>query len=466
MRAENEFIQLHSQEAEQSVLGGLMLDNLAWDKVSDFLTAEQFFDRAHQLIARSLFALLSDGKPTDVVTMVEVLQAHGHADTVGGLEYLVSLVQNTPSATNIRRYAEIVAEKAVARNAIHITSEMVESLQTPKGVRAAELVDRAAGALEMLTADKGSEEKTLDAVTLAKRCIDNIGRRYSMPEGQMDGLPTGWADLDARLMGLQPGDLVIIAGRPGMGKTVMAMNVAEHVARFVGPVFVFSQEMSETQLGDRQIASLAGIPLDNLRSGRLEDDDWQRMTFYASLVQELRMYIDFRAALSPEQVRNKCRQLSRRHGRPALIVIDYLQLMRGPSNGTGDNRNHEMGYITGAMKALAKEMGCPVILLSQLSRNVEQRTNKRPLMADLRDSGSIEQDADIVLFPYRDEYYNPDSGDAGTVEVIIGKFRQGEPKPVRLGWQGQFARMTNLQDGWRPTPTAPSRPTHRGGFDE
>jgi len=465
MRAENEFIQLHSQEAEQSVLGGLMLDNLSWDKVSDTLVPEQFFDRAHQLIARSLFAMLSDGKPADAVTMAEVLRAHGHDETTGGLAYLASLVQNTPSAANIRRYADIVVEKAVARSAIHITAEMVEQLQTPKGVKAAELVDRTAGALEMLTADKGAEEKTLDATELAKRCIANIDRRYSMPEGQMDGIPTGWADLDARLMGLQPGDLVIIAGRPGMGKTVMAMNIAEHVSRFVGPVFVFSQEMSETQLGDRQIASLAGISLDTIRSGRLEDDDWQRMTYYASLVQELRMYIDFRAALSPEQVRNKSRQLSRRHGRPSLIVIDYLQLMRGPNHGNGENRNHEMGYITGATKALAKELGCPVILLSQLSRNVEQRTNKRPLMADLRDSGSIEQDADIVLFPYRDEYYNPDSADAGTVEVGIGKFRQGEPKPVRLGWQGQYARMTNLQAGWRPTPTAPTRP-HRGGFDE
>ncbi|QEL55486.1 replicative DNA helicase [Chromobacterium paludis] len=465
MHDDREFIQLHSPEAEQAVLGGLLLDNLAWDKVSDTLAAEQFFDPAHRYIAQVLFAMLSDGKPADVVTVGEALDAQGKLDAAGGFGYLATMAQNTPSAANIRRYASILLDKTIARQAIHITGELVGGLQTPKGVKSAELVDRAAGALEMLTTNRGSEEKTLDAVELARRTIENIDRRYTMPEGEMDGTPTGFAELDQRMGGMQPGELIIIAGRPAMGKTVMGINIAEHVSRFIGPAFVFSQEMDEKQLGDRQVASLAGIPLNRVRSGRFEDEDWQRLTYYAGVVQELRMQIDFRAQLTPEQVRNKCRQLARRHGRPALIVIDYLQLMRGPGHGSSDNRNYEIGYISAALKALAKEMGCPVVVLSQLSRAVESRANKRPMMSDLRDSGAIEQDADAVLFPYRDEYYNPDSPDIGTVEIIIGKLRQGEVKPVRLGWEGQYVRMTNLQAGWAPRPAIGHR-KHSGGFDE
>jgi len=465
MRDELEFIQLHNAEAEQSVLGGLLLDNLAWDKVSDALSPEQFFDPTHRAIAQALFGMLNDGKPADVVTVSEALKAQGKLESVGGVAYLATMVQHTPSAANIRRYAGILLDKAIARNAIHITGDLVEQLQRPRGEKSSDLVDRAAGALEELTADRGAEDKTLDAVELARRSVANIDRRYSMPEGQMEGVPTGFADLDARLGCLQPGDLIIVAGRPGMGKTIMGMNIAEHVARHVGPVHVYSMEMSETQLGDRQVASIAGIPLDRIRSGRLRDDDWQKMTYFAGVAQSLKMHIDFRPQLSPEQIRNKSRQLARKHGRPSAIVIDYMQLMRGPNHGSGDNRNYEIGYISGALKALAKEMGCPVIALSQLSRSVEARANKRPLMSDLRDSGAIEQDADVVLFPYRDEYYTPDSPDRGTVEVIIGKLRQGESKPVRLGWQGEFVRMTNLQTGWMPEPTI-GRPMRRGGFDE
>lgn len=465
MRDELEFIQLHNAEAEQSVLGGLLLDNLAWDKVSEALSPEQFFDPTHRAIAQALFGMLNDGKPADVVTVSEALKAQGKLESVGGVAYLATMVQHTPSAANIRRYAGILLDKAIARNAIHITGDLVEQLQRPRGEKSSDLVDRAAGALEELTADRGAEDKTLDAVELARRSVANIDRRYSMPEGQMDGVPTGFTDLDARLGYLQPGDLVIVAGRPGMGKTIMGMNIAEHVARNIGPVHAYSMEMSETQLGDRQVASIAGIPLDRVRSGRLHDEDWQKMTYFAGVAQSLKMHIDFRPQLSPEQIRNKSRQLARKHGRPSLIVIDYLQLMRGPNHGSGDNRNYEIGYISGALKALAKEMGCPVIALSQLSRSVEARANKRPLMSDLRDSGAIEQDADVVLFPYRDEYYTPDSPDRGTVEVIIGKLRQGESKPVRLGWQGEFVRMTNLQTGWMPEPMMGRQP-RRGGFDE
>ncbi|MGC0155656.1 replicative DNA helicase [Chromobacterium vaccinii] len=467
MHAESEIFQLHHPGAEQSVLGGLLLDNLAWDKVSDTLTPEHFFDPARRAVAQIMFSMLNAGTPVDVVTVSEALEAQGKLEAAGGIAALSTMVQNTPSAANIRRYAAILQDKAIARQAIHITGELIEELQTPKGVKSAELVDRAAGALESLTADHAAESKTLDTVELARRTITNIDRRFSMPDGELDGLATGFTDLDNRLGGLQPGDLVIIAGRPGMGKTVLGTNVAENVAwkQRAGPVHVYALEMSETQFGDRQVASLAGIPLDRVRSGRFEDADWQKLTFYASQVQDIHMHIDFRAQLGPEQIRSKSRQLARQYGVPALIVIDYLQLMRGPGHGTSDNRNYEIGHITGALKALAKEMGCPVIVLSQLSRAVEQRANKRPMMSDLRDSGSIEQDADVILFPYRDEYYNPDSPDIGTVELIIGKLRQGAPNPVRLGWQGQYARMTNLQNDWMPRPTLSNKP-HRGGFED
>lgn len=465
MHAESEIFQLHHPGAEQSVLGGLLLDNLAWDKVSETLTPEHFFDPARRAIAQVMFGMLNAGAPVDVVTVSEALEAQDKLEAAGGIAALSTMVQNTPSAANIRRYAAILQDKAIARQAIHITGELIGELQTPRGAKSAELVDRAAGALEMLTADQGAADQTLDAVALAKRGFDNVDRRWSMEDGQLDGLATGFTDLDETLCGLQPGDLVIIAGRPGMGKTAFAMNVAEHVARSTGPVFVFSLEMSPTQLSDRQMASLGGVDLKRIRTGRLEDADWQKLTYYASQVQDMRMYVDFRAGLSPDQIRSQSRYLTRLHGRPALIVVDYLQLMRGPGHGTSDNRNHEIGFITGALKSLGKELECPVAALSQLSRAVESRANKRPMMSDLRDSGSIEQDADVVLFTYRDEYYNPDSTDVGTAEIIVGKLRQGEAKTVRLGWQGQFARMTNLQNDWMPRPSLSNKP-HRGGFED
>lgn len=464
MDDQSQLFSLFSLESERAVIGSLLLDNNAFDRISDRLAPEMFYDRQNQIIAKVIFAELASGKPCDVFILEELLAQRDELDTVGGLTALADIVQQQPSAANIKRYADIVAGRFVARGAIHVASEMIENLQTTKGIPAAELVTKAAGSLEALTEDRASEDMTLDAVDLGMEVIANIDRRRDMGENQFDGLPTGFSDLDDVLRGLNGGDLVIVAGRPAMGKTVFAMNVGEHVGRNVGPTFVFSMEMSKVQLGDRQVASITGIPLDRIQSGQLEDLDWDLMNNYARIIKnELRMFIDFRPALSVGQVRSKCRQLSRKHGKPAIIIIDYLQLMRADK---AENRNQEISQITAGLKSLAKEFDCPVFALSQLSRDVEKRADKRPMMSDLRDSGAIEQDADVILFPYRDEYYNPNSPDKGTVELLMGKFRQGEPKPVRLTWQGHCARMRNLEFGWRPLPTPEAKkPAGRGGFD-
>lgn len=457
-------VALHSVDSERAILGALLQDNNAFDRISDKITPGMFFDRSHQLVAKRLFAMLADGKGCDVITLSDDLSGRDELESAGGFGYLVQLVQDTASAANIRRYADIVASKAIARGAMHVCSELIENLQTPMGLTASELVTRAAGSLETLTEDRAAEEKTLDAAALGRHALELLDKRMNLPEGHFDGLPTGFSDVDKLLQGLKGGDLVIIAGRPGMGKTVLAMNIAEHVGRYVGNAFVFSMEMSESQLGDRQIASLTGIPLAKLKAGELTQLDWDLVANYTRIVaEEMRMFTDFRSSLSISQVRSKCRQLQRKHGKPAVIIIDYLQLMTAAK---AENRNQEISQISAGLKSLAKDFECPVIALSQLSRDVEKRTDKRPMMSDLRDSGAIEQDADVILFPYRDEYYNRDSPDKGTVELIVGKFRQGEPRPVRLEWQGECARMRNLAHGWAPQATKQKVRYSGGGFND
>lgn len=468
MMAENSMVQLHHPEAEQNVIGAVLIDNAAWDRISDLIAPAQFYDRAHVLIMEAAAAMLGEGKPVDVVTLSERLESNGHGDQTGGIAYLATIQQNTQSAANIRRYAEIVADRAMKRGAIQVASQLIEDVQGASGVKTSELLNIAAAGIERLTESRASAEPTMDACELAQVAIQNIDRRMSMEDGEIDGLPTGWRDLDAVLMGLDAGDFVIVAGRPGMGKTVLATNIAEHVGRYVGPAFFFALEMSKTQMADRQVASLAGITLDRVKSGKLDDDDWAKLTNYTRIAKEqLRLYVDFRAGLSPSQIRSRCRLLKRKHGKPAVIVIDYIQLMT--PDGRFENQNLAIGSISAALKSLAKEFECPVIALSQLSRDVEKRADKRPLMSDLRDSGSLEQDADVILFPYRDEEYNPDSVEKGTVEIVFGKHRQGKGKAesrVRLMWEGQHSRMRDLAHGWQPAP-APvrTRNGHSGGFD-
>lgn len=462
---EQEFVQLHSKEAEESVLGSLMLDNAAWEKVCDILTAEMFFDRANQVIAKALFDALDNGKSADVVIIASILQSHGTLAEVGEIGYIVSIAQNTPSSANIVRYAEIVRAKYIARGAIHVAGEMISELQEPKGRKPEEIVGTAAAEMEKLTEEKDASISEMDAVQMADLFLQTITRRYELPDGHFDGVETGYRDLDEVLKGMRGGDLVIIAGRPGMGKTVMMMDIATHVACNQGNAFVFSMEMQPEQMADRLGAALSSVPLDRIRSGDFVDSDWDMLPAYIQKARDrMKMWIDFRPALRTSQIRNKCRIWRRKHGKPAAIFIDYIGLAK--TDRVIENKVLEIAEISAAFKALAKEMDCPVIALSQLSRKVEERTDKRPMMSDLRDSGAIEQDADIVLFPYRDEYYNNDSRFAGIAEINFGKFRQGEARPVYLKWQGENSRMRDLQPGYLPPEREePKKPQRRGGFD-
>lgn len=461
----NDFVQLHSAEAEQSVLGALMLDNDAWEKICDVLVADMFFDRRNQLIAKAIFDLLNSGKAADFVIVAGALKDSGTLAEAGDMAYIVGIAQNTPSAANIVRYAGIVREKYIARGAIHIASEMITDLQEPSGRKIEEIVGAASSGMESLTEERDTAGEEFDSVQLAELFLQTITRRYEMPDGEFDGIATGYADLDAALKGLRSGDLVIIAGRPGMGKTVTMMDIATHVACNQGNAFVFSMEMQPEQMADRLGAALSSVSLDNIRSGKLDGQDFDMIPAYIQKAKErMRMWIDFRPSLRVGQIRNKCRIWKRKHGKPAAIFIDYMGLAK--ADRQIDNKVQEVAEISAAFKALAKEMKCPVIALSQLSRSVEQRTDKRPMMSDLRDSGSIEQDADLVLFPYRDEYYNPESAFKGIVEINIGKFRQGEAKRVYLQWQGEYARMRDLEKGWIPPREQEEKPKHRrGGFE-
>ncbi|BEV70941.1 MULTISPECIES: replicative DNA helicase [unclassified Paludibacterium] len=436
----------HSMEAEQSVLGGLLLDNAAWDKIADVLSDADFYRHNHRLIYQHIAKLVEHSRPADVVTVSESLDKSGELAEIGGLAYIASLAQNTPSAANIRRYAEIVRERSIMRQLAAVGAEIAESAYNPQGRDAAQLLDEAEGKVfKIAESTAKSKQGFLEMPNLLKEVVERIDMLYSRENpDEVTGIPTGFIDLDARTSGLQPGDLVIVAGRPSMGKTAFSMNIAEHVAvEERKPVAVFSMEMGGTQLVMRMLGSVGRLDQHVLRTGRLGDEDWQKLTFAIGKLSEAPMYIDETPALTALEVRARARRLARQHGGElGLIVIDYLQLMSGSGRG-GENRAAELGEISRGMKGLAKELKVPLIALSQLSRSVEQRPNKRPMMSDLRESGAIEQDADIIIFMYRDEYYNPDSPDKGLAEAIIGKHRNGPTGTVRLAFVGQYAKFEN-----------------------
>jgi replicative DNA helicase len=436
----------HSMEAEQSVLGGLLLDNAAWDKIADVVGPDDFYRQNHRLIYRHIARLVELSRPADVVTVAESLDKSAELGDVGGLGYLASLAQNTPSAANIRRYAEIVRERSVMRQLAQVGADIAESAYNPQGRDAAQLLDEAEGKVfQIAESTAKSKQGFLEMPNLLQEVVERIDMLYSRDNpDEVTGVATGFVDLDARTSGLQPGDLIIVAGRPSMGKTAFSMNIAEHVAVEVHkPVAVFSMEMGGTQLVLRMLGSVGRLDQHVLRTGRLGDEDWQKLTFAIGKLSEAPMYIDETPALTALEVRARARRLARQHnGELGLIVIDYLQLMSG-SGRSGENRASELGEISRSLKGLAKELRVPVVALSQLSRSVEQRPNKRPMMSDLRESGAIEQDADIILFMYRDEYYNPDSPDKGLAEAIIGKHRNGPTGIVRLAFVGQYAKFEN-----------------------
>ncbi len=435
----------HSIQAEQSVIGGLMLDNSAWDQIADVVSEEDFYRREHRLIFRSVESLAEKNQPYDVVTLSEELERFGQLKEAGGLAYLGSLAKDTPSAANIKAYAGIVREHSVMRQLIHVGTDIANSGFQPEGRDSTQLLDEAEQRVFQI-AEQGSRGKGgfVGIKSLLTKAVDKIETLFEQDD-PITGLSTGFTDLDKMTSGLQPADLVIVAGRPSMGKTTLAMNISENIAVNSGkPVAVFSMEMPGEQLAMRMMSSLGRIDQHRIRTGRLEDDEWPRLTSAVSILAEAKLFIDDTPAMTPTEVRARARRLMREHGELGLIMIDYLQLMQAPSHA--ENRTNEISAISRSLKALAKELKVPVIALSQLNRSLEQRTNKRPIMSDLRESGAIEQDADLVVFIYRDEVYNQDSTEKGIAEIIIGKQRNGPIGTLRLTFLGKYTKFENFID--------------------
>ncbi len=442
---ENLRVPPHSIEAEQAVLGGIMLQPEAWDRIADVLTAEDFYRRDHRLIFAAIGTLVERGRPCDVITLGEWFDAQQQAGEVGGLGYLAELVNNTPSAANVRAYAEIVREKSLLRRLIDAGVGIAEDGYRPEGRPVRDLVDMAEQRVFAIA--EGGKRAGQGYVAMndtAREVLRLLHERYEN-RGQLTGLSTGFADLDKLTSGLQPSDLVIVAARPSMGKTAFALNIAEHAAlRDKKTVLVFSMEMSSTQLGFRLVSAIGRVDQTQLRSGDIADEDWPRVSNAMALLSGAKIFVDDSAALAPMELRARARRLQREHGL-GLIVIDYLQLMQVPGNT--ENRATEISEISRSLKALAKELKVPVVALSQLNRSLEQRTDKRPVMADLRESGAIEQDADVIMFIYRDEYYHKDSPDKGLAEIIIGKQRNGPTDTLKLAFLGRYTKFESYDPG-------------------
>jgi replicative DNA helicase len=440
----------HSMESESSVLGGLLLDNNAWDRVGDLLNDSDFYRHEHKLIYEAIGKLVNASKPADVITVYEHLQSMGKAEEIGGLMYLNQLAQYVPSASNIRRYAEIVRERAILRKLVTASDEIATNAFNQQGKTVERILDEAEQKI-MAIGEEGARNKqgfqSLDTLV-----VDLLDRVQEMADNPMDvtGVPTGFVDLDRMTSGLQAGDMVVLAARPSMGKTSFAVNIAEHVALNEGlPVAIFSMEMGAAQLAVRIVGSIGRVNQGNLRTGKLSDEEWPRLTEAIERLRTVSLHIDESPGLSPTELRANARRLARQCGKLGLIVVDYLQLMSGSGSGAaGDNRATELGEISRGLKMLAKELQCPVIALSQLNRSVEQRTDKRPMMSDLRESGAIEQDADIIMFIYRDDYYNKDSKEPNVAEIIIGKQRNGPTGTVKVFFQKNQTRFENLAMGY------------------
>lgn len=445
----------HSTEAEQSLLGALLLDNQAFERIADLLTSEDFYKDDHRRIWRHISRLIESNRPADTLTVHESIEDSEDRGKTGGAAYLGQMAQNTPSALNIRRYAEMVRNKSMQRRLAHVATEIAESALTPGGQDIQRLLDEAETKIFQI-AEAGARrgEGPVEAKPLLAKVFEQIDHLYHRdnPSG-ITGVPTGYVSLDQKTAGLQPGDLIIIAGRPSMGKTALALNIAEHVAVDNGlPAVVFSMEMSGTQLMSRMLASISHVDSHKLRTGKLNDNEWGALSEGMSKLHEVPLYIDEAGALTAMEVRARARRLKRQHSKLGVIVIDYLQLMEG--SGDEDLRAMELAQITRSLKGMARELDCPVIVLSQLNRKVDDRPDKRPGLSDLRDSGAIEQDADLVLFIYRHEVYYPDCEQKGIAELIIGKQRNGPIGTVPLIFLGQYTRFENYQpeDGstWAP----------------
>jgi len=457
----------HSVEAEQSLLGGLLLDNSAWDRLGGILTEVDFYRPEHALIFRVVQNLIGDNHPADVITVHEAIKSEQGGELVG-IDYLNSLAQNTPSAANIKGYAEIVRDRSILRRLIAVSDSIVNSAFVPEGRSVRTLLDEAESRILQIGEEGSRKGDYLEIEPLLQEVVSRIDELYNRQGGSdITGIATGFIDLDKQTSGLQKGDLVIVAGRPSMGKTALALNIAENVALVEGlPVVVFSMEMSGTQLASRLLGSVGRVDQSRMRTGKLQDDEWPRVTDAIARLSNTQILIDESGALSSLELRARARRIARNFGGTlGLVIVDYLQLMSGSGGSSSENRATEISEISRSLKSLAKELQCPVLALSQLNRGLEQRPNKRPIMSDLRESGAIEQDADLIMFIYRDEVYHPDTTtDKGIAEIIIGKQRNGPIGTIRLSWQGPYTKFDNLALGASGFSSSSSPNGSSGGF--
>ncbi|WP_038289842.1 replicative DNA helicase [Zooshikella ganghwensis] len=432
----------HSLEAEQSVLGALLLDNATWDTVADKVVADDFYNPAHRLIYTAIEQLASATKPFDPLTIAEKLDTWAELEDAGGIAYLAELAKNTPSVANVREYAEIVYERSILRKLISVSNRIVDSAFNPEGRSCSEILDAAEREVFQIAESRPKTGGPVGMKELLNKAIDRIDELFNAGD-TITGTTTGFKDLDEMTSGLQPSDMVIVAGRPSMGKTTFAMNLVENAMLNTDKaILVFSLEMPGEQIMMRMLSSLGRIDQSKVRTGKLDEDDWPKLTAAVNMISDKKLFVDDTAGLSPTEMRSRTRRIAREHGELGLIMIDYLQLMQIP--GGGESRTNEISEISRSLKALAKEFNVPVVALSQLNRSLEQRPNKRPVNSDLRESGAIEQDADVIMFIYRDEVYNPDTEFKGVAEVIIGKQRNGPIGSIKLAFLGKYTRFENL----------------------
>lgn len=437
----------HSLDAEQSVLGGLLLDNRAWESVSEVLEDNDFYSHKHRNIYRAIKSLVDQEQPVDVVTVSEELDELGTLEEVGGIAYLGELADMTPSTANSGAYGVIVKERSQQRRLIEAASEITLQAYEPEGKNSLDILSDAEQKIAQIAEGNRKEGGPVVVGPILKSTLDQLDELFNKPEG-LSGLTTGFTEIDNRTSGFQKADMVVVAGRPSMGKTTYAMNLVENaLVATKRPCIVFSMEMPSESIVMRMLSSIGKIDQTRVRSGKLIEDDWPRLSSAVNILKDLPLYIDDTPALTPQDMRARCRKVYRENDNDlALVMVDYMQLMRvsGPSEG----RSQEISEISRSMKAIAKEFGCPIIALSQLNRSLEQRPNKRPVMSDLRESGAIEQDADIIAFIYRDEVYNEDTPDKGIAEIITGKHRNGPIGTDRLAFVGKYTRFENLAAGY------------------
>uniref|UniRef100_A0A1A9Z0W7 Replicative DNA helicase n=1 Tax=Glossina pallidipes TaxID=7398 RepID=A0A1A9Z0W7_GLOPL len=439
----------HSLEAEQSIIGSLMLNNDYWDEISDKINYSDFFNKAHQLIFKEMHNLCDTGKPIDLITVSESLEQKGKLKLVGGFAYLAELSKNIPSTTNVFVYSEIVRERAIIRQIIHVAQEIFDAGYNPKGRNSADLLDLAESRVFQIAEDRNRKNEGPKNIELVLTdTVEKIEKLYQEPKNEIIGISSGYQDLDKKTSGLQKSDLIIIAARPSMGKTTFAINLCEYAAIHEDkPVLIFSLEMSGEQIMMRILSSLSRVDQSRLRTGQLTKEDWSRISNTAqTLLKKKNIYIDDSSKLTVTEIRSRSRRIFREHSGLSLIMIDYLQLMHAPT--IFNNRTLEIAEISRSLKALAKELQVPVIALSQLNRSLEQRSDKRPINSDLRESGSIEQDADVIMFIYRDEVYNENQELKGIAEIILGKQRNGPIGTIRLTFNGRWSRFDNYSHNY------------------